>query len=286
MDNLKLDIDVIGKIPIIHTMLEVICSTTGMGLSAIARITETRWVACALRDQIGFDLSPGGELMLETSLCNELQQHQQPIVIENVTVDEIHKYHRIPAEYGFQSYISIPIFRKNGEFFGTLCAIDPKPAKVNDPQTIGMFNLFADLISFHQHANEEQAISVKLAEEKELADLREKFIAVLGHDLRNPLGAITMSAALLLDSPDAEETNELATIIKNSSSRMAALITRMLDFARAKLGSGIHINIKNCENVFHILTNIIKEVQTIYPHQKIESNFTSNLKFECDEHRI
>jgi len=48
--------------------------------------------------------------------------------------------------YGFQSYISLPIIKKDGTFFGTLCAIDPRPAKVNTPEVINMFKLFADLI--------------------------------------------------------------------------------------------------------------------------------------------
>jgi GAF domain-containing protein len=36
---------------------------------------------------------------------------------------------------------------RNGEFFGTLCAIDPRPAKLKTPEVIGMFELFAELIA-------------------------------------------------------------------------------------------------------------------------------------------
>lgn len=54
--------------------------------------------------------------------------------------------HPTPAMYGFQNYISVPIRYPDGRFFGTACAIDPKPARVNTPETIGMFTLFADLI--------------------------------------------------------------------------------------------------------------------------------------------
>jgi light-regulated signal transduction histidine kinase (bacteriophytochrome) len=38
---------------------------------------------------------------------------------------------------------------KNGEFFGTLCAIDPKPAQLDNSKIIGLFTAFAELISFH-----------------------------------------------------------------------------------------------------------------------------------------
>lgn len=100
-------------------------------------------------------------------------------------------YHATPKTYGFQSYISVPIFRKDGEFFGTLCAIDPRPARLNNPETIETFRLFADLLAFHLDAQERLASSNEaLEEERHLADIRDQFIAVLGHDLRSPLAAI------------------------------------------------------------------------------------------------
>jgi GAF domain-containing protein len=43
----------------------------------------------------------------------------------------------------------VPILRNDGSFFGTLCAIDPKPAKLNNPEIIDLFKLFTELISFH-----------------------------------------------------------------------------------------------------------------------------------------
>jgi GAF domain-containing protein len=89
--------------------------------------------------------------------------------------------------YRFQSYISMPIFLKDGMFFGTLCAIDPRPARLKNPETIGMFKLFAELIAFHLDAADRLATSeASLSGERQTAELREQFIAVLGHDLRNP----------------------------------------------------------------------------------------------------
>lgn len=75
----------------------------------------------------------------------------------------------------------------DGSFFGTLCAIDPKPRKLDTPEVIGMFRLFAELIAFHlDAANKIETSESKLAMEQKTAELREQFIAVLGHDLRNP----------------------------------------------------------------------------------------------------
>jgi GAF domain-containing protein len=143
------DIEAINNIPMIPKMLEVICRTTGMGFAAVARVTHNKWVACSVRDEISFGLKPGGELQLETTICNEIRQSHKAVVIDHVDKDEVFAHHHTPAQYGFQSYISLPIICHDGSFFGTLCAIDPKPAKLNNKETIGMFQLFTELIAFH-----------------------------------------------------------------------------------------------------------------------------------------
>jgi hypothetical protein len=47
-ENIQEDIHAISQIPIVPTLLEVICRTTGMGFAAIARVTEEKWVACGV----------------------------------------------------------------------------------------------------------------------------------------------------------------------------------------------------------------------------------------------
>ena len=143
------DIERIKQIQIVPTMLDVICKSTGMGFAAIARVTELSWVACSVRDEISFGLEPGGELVLETTICNEIRSTRESVVIDHVEKSEVYGNHHTPKLYGFQSYISVPIILKNGELFGTLCAIDPKPALLENAKTLGMFNLFAELIAFH-----------------------------------------------------------------------------------------------------------------------------------------
>ncbi|MDB5156515.1 MAG: domain S-box protein [Mucilaginibacter sp.] len=168
IDSIRADIEAVSHIPMVSTLLEVICRTTGMGFAAIARVTETQWIACAVRDEINFGLLPGGELKLETTICNEIRQSGELVIIDHVLEDLKFQNHHTPALYGFQSYISVPIYRKNGSFFGTLCAIDPKPAKLNTPQVIGTFKLFTDLIAMHLGAFEQlsQAENYLLKEQK------------------------------------------------------------------------------------------------------------------------
>ncbi|GAB3824631.1 hypothetical protein GCM10028895_33240 [Pontibacter rugosus] len=58
-DELLKDLEAVRKIPVVPTMLDVICQTTGMGFAAVARVTQDRWLACSVRDQVQFGLQEG-----------------------------------------------------------------------------------------------------------------------------------------------------------------------------------------------------------------------------------
>ena len=58
-EHFQKDIDDIQKIPGIQQMLDVICTTTGMGFTAVARVTDDRWITCSSRDDVKFGLKPG-----------------------------------------------------------------------------------------------------------------------------------------------------------------------------------------------------------------------------------
>ncbi len=72
----------------------------------------------------------------------------------------------------FKAIFLYPFFLKNGSFFGTLCAIDPKPANLKNTKSLEMFNLFADLISFHINAIKElQLAQTNLQEERKISEI-------------------------------------------------------------------------------------------------------------------
>lgn len=100
---------------------------THAGFVAIARVTEDRWIACQVSDEMEFGLKAGDELDVETTICNEIRECAHAIVIDHVDADPQWRTHPAPALYGFQSYASFPIFLRDGSFYGTLCAIDREP---------------------------------------------------------------------------------------------------------------------------------------------------------------
>lgn len=282
------DIDLIGRIAAVPTILEVVCSSTGMGFAAVARVTGERWVACDTRDLIGFGLKSGGELKVETTICHEIHDHREAVVIDHVTADPVFRSHHTPALYGFESYISVPILLADGRFFGTLCAIDPKPRDLKTPATLGMFRLFAEMIGHHIDAQERLSSSeASLGEEREAARLREQFIAVLGHDLRNPLASIDACLRMLdRELEEAGSATRLVGLAQNSVRRMAGLIADVMDLARGRLADGIPIATEDTVRLEENLRQVVAEAAAAAPGRVIEAAFALHQAVCCDAGRI
>jgi signal transduction histidine kinase len=285
-NDFQRDIDAVQRIDAVPRILEVICRTTGMGFSAVARVTGDRWICCAVRDEIKFGLAPGGELKVETTICDEIRDSGEAVVIDQVSQDAAYCQRPTPAMYGFQSYISMPIVLADGTFFGTLCAIDPRPAKLKTPETVGMFKLFAELIATHLNAVERlDRTETSLAGERRDAELREQFIAVLGHDLRNPLASIQAGLRLLPKTRPPEKAAEIVTMMQNSITRMSKLVDNVMDFARGRLGGGLTLDVA-LEDLAPALEQVIDEVRTSYPDCAIESHVALPERIRCDRSRI
>jgi signal transduction histidine kinase len=195
--------------------------------------------------------------------------------------------HPTPALYGFQSYISVPIILTDGTFFGTLCAIDPRPARLNNPETIGTIKLFAELIATHLNALDRlQASEAMLLSERQGADLRDQFIAVLGHDLRNPLAAVSAGAQLLTKAKSVEDTAKIVRLMQKSISRMSLLIGNILDFARGRLGGGLILQRTSGAPIEEVLNQVATESRSSNLDRDIETTFEIEEPVNCDPQRI
>ena len=237
-DKLYRDFEAVRQISIVPTMLEVICRTTGMGFAAVARVTENRWLACSVRDEVNFGLEAGGELKIETTICNEIRDNRKPVIIDHVDMDETYCQHHTPKMYGLQSYISFPIILKNGDFFGTLCAIDSKPAMLNNPKIIGTFTMFAELLSFHLQSLDvmEKSYSNLLETNRQLTysqDENRRYRQVSTHNLREPLRKIRLFSDKLVNrtsSADLDEAKTIALKINSFAQELTKLIQDFTEF--------------------------------------------------------
>jgi signal transduction histidine kinase len=286
-EEIARDLRAVERIEAIPTLLDVLCDTTGMRFAAIARVTDDRWIACAVKDRINFGLKPGGEFDVNSTLRIEPPAAQAPIVIDHASMD--HRYSTLgtPRLFGIESYISVPVIMPGGRYFGNLCAIDPAPSKVSDPRILSMFKRFAQLIG--QQLDDELTREMQLtalSDERAASELREQFIAILGHDLRNPLHAVFATGDLLERRLDDPTLIDMAARIKTNARRMSALIDDVLDFARGRLGSGIGLQISEADDFASDLLAVIRELQDAHPEREILASINITRKVRCDVGRV
>ncbi len=285
--QLQYEVNAASLVEVVPKILDVVCRITGMRFAALARVTDSRWIACTVHDQIDFGMEKGDELKIAETFCTTVHKSDEPVIIDDVPNDSTYCKHPIPAQYGFKSYISMPIKLPNGEFFGTLCALDPEPLKINSPEIIGMFDMFIELIGLHVFA----ALQLEKAEdsllrEKQTAALREQFIAVLGHDLRTPLGAIQGSAEILGKLETNPKSLSFISVIQDSCKRMGALIEDVLDFARGRLGEGIDLNCKFEQNLENAINQVIEEIKVTNPTCDFKVMHSIQSDVWCDQGRL
>ena len=182
----------------------------------------------------------------------------------------------------------MPIVMPDGRFFGTLCAIDPNPHPVNNPQVIGTFTLFAELIAYHLDAEDRiEAAEGRATEQEATADTREQFIAVLGHDLRNPLAAIDAGAnKLLRDGEWTEKTPTILRLMKTSVHRMSCLIDNVLDLTRSRLGGGIALDLDDDRPLQPTLDQVLEEIRAANPDRTIHSEIDIPRAVKVDHSRV
>ncbi|MFC0696915.1 GAF domain-containing sensor histidine kinase [Paraburkholderia humisilvae] len=277
----------IARIGAVPAILRMICDETGMGFAAIARVTDTSWTACAVHDRVNFGLKPGGQLELRTTLCFESRAARMPIVIDQFSADATYHDHHTPAIYGLESYISVPIVLPNGEYFGNLCAIDACPAKVSEPRVVRMFEVFASLIAM-QLDNEMRQWSTEdqLTTERENAALREQFIAVLGHDLRNPLSAVNATAELLVRRQSDPDLVIAGQRLKRTVARMTRLIDDVMDFARGRLGGGIALSLQSIADLSSRWQAVVDELRDANPGRRIVCDIANASPVRGDPGRL
>ncbi|EIE50976.1 histidine kinase [Salipiger aestuarii] len=281
------DIDAIARSKTVPTLLETVILATGMGFAAVARVTASRWVTCRAVDQISFGLTPGDELDVESTLCHEVRQFDREIVIDDVRSDPVYINHHCPLRYGFRSYVSVPIRRADGSFFGTLCAIDPEPRSLKNDRVLDMFRLFAKMIGEILDAEEELTKSKDdLSHERALAGVQEQFIAILAHDLRNPVSALTAGLRLIERGNIDSQGKDIVALMRASVNRMGLLIENLLDQARKRNGAGIVINRTRTDDLAESLAQIIAEIQAVAPEQDIRADIDLPVPVSCDPPRV
>lgn len=128
-------------------------------------------------------------------------------------------------------------------------------------------------------------VEERLAEQQD-GKLREQFIAVLGHDLRNPLAAIDAGRRLLSKEHDDPKTFRILRLMSESIGRMGGLIDNVMDFARGRLGGGIGVQVVEGERIEPTLSAVVNELMASHPDRQIEMRFDLSRAVPADHPRM
>ena len=125
-----------------------------------------------------------------------------------------------------------------------------------------------DLTRFNEAIDQSLAESVARFNHA-VEDAKETFLAILGHDLRTPLGAIYSSATFMLDTGELEEPHRtLTTRIAGSAERTLSMVGELLDFTRSRLGGGIPV-VRAEMSIGRVVHEVVDEVAAANPDRTI-----------------
>jgi signal transduction histidine kinase len=120
---------------------------------------------------------------------------------------------------------------------------------------------------------------------REIDRSRELFLSILGHDLKNPLTAITGLAERLLRDKASERQTLFMSNIVISARRMSHIINDLLELARVRLGSGISIR-RAPAYLRRICMTVVEEMRAVFPNRTFHFNSDDELPGEWDENRL
>ena len=125
-----------------------------------------------------------------------------------------------------------------------------------------------------------------LVDERADSELREQFIAVLGHDLRNPLASINSGINMLSKEKLSDRGRKVTALMSGSVLRAAGLIDNVLDFARGRLGGGIALIRDTSQPLEPVLRQVVAELRSTLPAREIVEHYALEEPIPCDHARL
>ncbi|HEX6748067.1 MAG TPA: sensor histidine kinase [Longimicrobium sp.] len=143
----------------------------------------------------------------------------------------------------------------------------------------------ADLTRFNEAIDQSLAESLSRYTD-DLDYSKEMFLAILGHDLRTPLGAVSTSAQFMLDTQELKEPSlTLTSRIASSSARMIQMVGDLLDFTRSRLGGGIPV-VRADMSMAKAVHDVVDELAAARPDRTLQVETRGAQRGEWDCARI
>ena len=285
--DFQADIERLANSPLVGTILETVMLATRMRFAGVARVTADRWIACRTVDEINFNIREGDEIEIGSTFCQTVRETSEMIIFGDAGSDRLYRDHPIAMAFGIVSYASVPIFRADGSFFGTLCAIDAEAKDIKNPRTVAMLQMFADLIGRSLETEERLEAQEQLVEhERKLSRIQEEFTAILGHDLRNPVAALKAGVRRLENEPVTDRGRQLLGLMQASLQRMHELVENMMLHAKSRLGGGISILAQPDAPLADAIAQVVAEIRIAAPEHQIELDLDFAGPTNCDAARL
>jgi sigma-B regulation protein RsbU (phosphoserine phosphatase) len=236
----------------------------------ITRVNKTLagWLEADIEQFVGRRFSDlltiGGKLFYETHLAPTLRMQES---ISEIAVD-------LNSPNGAKLPVIINAVERRGDNG------EPRSVRITIFRAIERRQYERNILSA------KQAAEVAVREERDTAQLREQFIAVLGHDLRNPIAAIQSGVRLLEKEPVSERGRQVLGLMDGSVRRASALIDNVLDFARSRLGAGIALTIERDLPLAPVIEQVVAELRSVTPGRTIEATILVDEPVAADHGRI
>lgn len=265
-------------------ILEIIRSQTGMRVVGLAWVREDHWRACAVLDDVGMGLKAGDELDVDTTLCKDVMREGKAIVFNDAHADPVLREHPTPKLYNFRAYSSFPVLLYGGRYFGNLFALDPEPRDASSDKSQATFAACANMLGkLIDDEIENQRTQERLRAAEDVGTAREHFLAVVAHDLRNPLQTIKAASALLTRGADPAKVGRR---LSASAVRMTRLIDDLVDFTKGRAGSLITVQRTPHADLAESMEAVVDEFRDSH----VDREFRSSLQFDgvvvCDVLRL
>jgi signal transduction histidine kinase len=241
-------------------------------------------VACRTVDEVSFGIAAGDEIAIESTFCQTVRDSAEMVIFSDAATDPVYKDHPIAAAFGIVSYASVPIYRSDGSFFGTLCAIDTEPKDVSNPRSVAMLRMFADLIGRSLETEERlEAQELLVAHERRMLQLQEEFVAILGHDLRNPVAALLSGLRQLGKEPLTDHGRNYLGLMGGALHRM---IDNLMLHAKSRLGGGISVTAVPEAPLQEAVEQVVAEIRAAVPDREIALDLDLPATVSCDPARV
>jgi signal transduction histidine kinase len=256
----------------------------GWPVTEVWLVDEARQVLCCAGRHTAAGYALGqfalNELEVGAGLPGTVCASGQPRWIPDLAADTGSVRSRAAARIGLHVAVGVPI--RAGHILGALCVYGDR---VEDPQD-ALLGLLSGLA-----AHIGQFVERRRAEELavELARTKDEFVALVTHELRNPLSVITSTASIAedeLDTLDIDQQRTYLRTISRSAQRLTVLAGDMLDLARLESG---HLVITTADtNLGAVITEAASAVAATAKYKDLTVNIqlSGDLYLHADPDRL